>query len=157
MTQEQIETLVAAMRYVFPVLGALGPLFYVFVVSGAFLFLANVLLQGKTSYRHLTAAMAHIGMVTIPMLAVRIPLILANRDMDVQTSLAAFLPHAEEKGPLYYTLAQFDVFSLWMLGLCVLAVSILARVPLRRSAVGIIGAWVVWSLVWIPLAPKLGG
>jgi hypothetical protein len=143
------------MRVVLPLLSALGPLLYVFLLAAVFLFVTNILLGGSTTYRRLAAVEAHIGMIGIPMLLVRVPLVLSTQDMKVQTSLAAFLPRSDSATFLYQGLAQFEIFTLWMVGLTVVAVSVLGKLPTRKAAIGVIGAWLLWAIAWTPIATIL--
>lgn len=151
----KIAAMTGVLRVVMPLFSALGPLLYVFALAGVFLFVTNILLGGSTSYKRLAAAEAHIGMISIPMLLVRIPLVLSQQDLKVQTSLAAFLPRSDSATFLYQALAQFEVFTLWMVGLTVVAVSVLGAMPTRKAAIGVIGAWVVWAVAWTPIATIL--
>jgi hypothetical protein len=153
----QAEKMIAFTRKAAPVLAAATPVVTVYVLAGILLLITNVLLKGRTTYRHLAAAVAHVALIVIPASIVQVPLVLAKGDINVQTSPAAFLSSAGDKGILYHFLAQFDVFFLWKLGLTVLAVSILGRIPVKRAAYGVAGAWVVWMLIWVPLASKFPG
>ena len=94
-------------------------------------------------------------MVSIPALLVRIPLTLIRGDMEVQTSLTAFLPDGTEKGLLYAALSQLEVFALWQLWLTVIAISVLTRITTQRAAVGVIGTWLLFFLAWTPISAKL--
>jgi hypothetical protein len=160
MSEEQLAQatkMMDAMHTIAPVMAAAWPVIVVYVTAAILLLITNLLLRGSTSYRRLTAAAAHVGLVSIPMLLVQVPLVLAKQDVDVRTSLAAFLPRDGDTGVLFHLLSQFDVFFLWKLGLTVLAVAVLARVPVRRAAYGIVGAWVVWLLVSVPVSAMLPG
>lgn len=153
----QTQKTMEVMHRLSPVMAAAWPVIVVYVSAAILLLITNLLLRGSTSYRHLVAASAHVGFVSIPMFIVQVPLVLAKHDVDVRTSLAAFLPRAQDSGLLFHLLSQFDVFFLWKLGLTVLAVAILARVPVQRAAYGIVGAWVVWLLVSVPISTMLPG
>lgn len=148
---EQAETIMKIMPVVIPVSSAVGVVVMVFLTAAIYLFITNILLGGSTSYRHMAAALAHISMITIVAAAVRVPLILLKGTTKVQTSLAAFLPSAGDKGPVYYALAQVEIFSLWTLWLSVIAVAILAKIPPRRAAMGMVGLWLLVALIRVPL------
>jgi hypothetical protein len=153
----QTQKTMEVMHTLSPVMAAAWPVIVVYVSAAILLLITNLILRGSTSYRHLAAASAHVGFVSIPMFIVQVPLVLAKHDVDVRTSLAAFLPRADDSGLLFHLLSQFDVFFLWKLGLTVLAVAILARVPVPRAAYGIVGAWVVWLLISVPISTVLPG
>jgi len=146
MTAEQIKMAETAGKAF--ALGAfvLGPVVISFVWAAVLLLVSNVFLGGRAAYRQLLSAVLYIGLISLPGLVVKAPLALAKNDINVQTSLAAFLPAAQQKTFLYQFLAQTDLFTLWMWALNILAVSVLAGVPTRRAAYVLGGLWLVVSL-----------
>ena len=152
LTEEELASSEKLMRAAILIGSTIAPIIYTFIPAAIFLFLTNVILGGSTNYKRMTASFAHIGMVTVPMLVVRVPLMKIQGDSDVRTSLAAFVPKEAGMGFAYQLLNQFDIFTLWMLGLSVLAVSVMGEVPMRRAAYGVIGAWVLFLLIWVPMS-----
>jgi hypothetical protein len=152
LTEEELASSEKLMRGAVLIGSAIAPIFTTFVPAAILLFLTNVILGGSTNYKHLAAAFAHIGMVSIPMVLVRVPLMKIQGDADIRTSLAAFVPKEAGMGFAYQLLNQFDIFTLWMLGLSVLAVSVMGGVLMRRAAYGVVGAWVLWLLIWVPFS-----
>lgn len=153
---EAEQTAIRVMRIALPVGYMAGGTIPLFVVAGVLLFIGNVLLGGGARYKQLLSMMAHVSMVTIPMTLVRVPLSLSRNTLDVPLSPAAFLPTSAQGTFLYVLLNQFDVFNLWMLGLSILGTSIMAGIPVRKAAVGILVAWVIWLAVSVPLQAAFG-
>jgi hypothetical protein len=156
MTPEQVAAAQTWGKYMMIPAFVFGAAFIAVVWSAVLLLFANVFLGGRTTYRRLLSATMHIGLIGLPSLVVKTPLILAKRDINVQTSLAAFLPAADQKTFFYQLLAQTDLFTLWMWGLSILAVSILAGISPRRVGILLGATWVVVSLVAAGLG-TLGG
>jgi len=156
MTPEQVEKAQEWGKYMMIPAFVFGAAFIAFIWSAVLLLFANVFLGGRTTYRRLLSAVMHIGLIGLPALVVKTPLVLAKRDINVQTSLAAFLPAADQKTFLYQFLAQTDLFTLWMWGLSILAVSILAGISPRRVGILLGATWLVVSLVTAALG-TLGG
>ncbi|MCU0606239.1 MAG: hypothetical protein MUF78_02165 [Candidatus Edwardsbacteria bacterium] len=92
-------------------------------------------------------------MVNLPSSLVRVPLILAQETIKVQTSLALILPPEMEESFIYRLLAQVDVFTLWMLFVMATGYSVFTGLDRRRSYAATYGAWGLWALV----AAALGG
>lgn len=156
MTEEQITKAEQAMRVTTPIFAALGNAFIVFVLAAIYLFIANILLGGSTTYKHLLAGVAHIAMINIPAAIIRVPIMLAKGSSEVTLSPAAFLPLEQEKTFLYYLLSQFDIFYLWMIGLSAVAISVLASVPTRKAVTAVVIMWAVLAPVFALLGSKFG-
>ena len=151
MTQEQIDKAVQITRITTPVGAAVGIPIVVFVVAGILFFVGNVVLGGDARFKQMACGTAYMNMVAIPTLIVRLPLSLIKHDVKIQTSLAALLPPDGPQGLLYHVLARFDVFGLWTLALAVLVVSVMGRLDVKKAAGGVIGAWVIWSILLVVL------
>lgn len=154
MTEDQIDSMASIVRILSPISMIVFTLLFLVVSAAILLFVSNVLLGGSTNFRTLFSGLGHVSMISIPALLVRVPLTLIRGDLEVQTSLTAFLPDGTEKGLLYAALSQLEVFALWQLGLSVLAVSVLAQIPVKRAAVGVIGIWFLFFLAWTPISVR---
>ncbi len=159
-TEEQIqqfEDFRGVSKIITPLFWGFGYLIPVFLVAGVLLLIGNVVLGGDATYKQFLSGMAHIGFISVAQFAVLVPLALSAGTMDVATSLAALLPRGGEKGVLHFALAQIDLFEIWRLVLSVMAVSVFARVPTQRAAVGVVGGWILWSIAWVLAQSMLSG
>ncbi len=161
MTAEQLEQTQSRTESIMPFAVPPGAVAYVFVtlfiVAAVLMLLANFVLGGSVKYKTMVAAIAHTSMVGIPASLVKVPLSIAKGTNKVQTSLAALLPSDAEETVLYRVLSQFDLFSLWMLGLNILAVAIVARIPTRKATVAMVVLWLVWSVIMVTLQSVFAG
>lgn len=155
MTAEQIEAAMKVARVSIPVAAVVMNLVMGLLIAGLYLFLANILLGGSTTYRKMLAAVFHISLVSIPSAIVRVPLILAKGTAQVSLGPAALLPTEGDKGFLYHLLSQFDLFNLWMIGLSIIGVSVVAGVPMKKSAVALCVMWAVLFLIFAPISAKM--
>ena len=140
-----------------PFLGAAIGVIVVFVIAAVLLFVGNVLLGGDAKYKQYAAGTAHASMVVIPAMLVRVPLALATGDLQATTSLAALLS-PESRGTMLHTaLSRLDVFDLWQVALTVIMVAVMARVDTKKAAIAVVGAWVVWTAISVPLQSFFAG
>jgi hypothetical protein len=156
MTPETIARTTQFMKISTPVFALLGNVFMVVVLGGIYIFLANILLGGSTTYKRMMAAVAHIGLVNIPSAIIKLPIILKKGTSDVTLSPAAFLPTEQHKTFLYALLSQFDIFYLWMIGLSGVAISVMAGVSTRKAVTGVVILWIVLVPIFALLQTKLG-
>ena len=145
------------MKVSIPVFAVVFTVVMTTALAAIYLFLANILLGGATSFKRLMAAMAHIGMVNILGALIRIPLMFAKQTSQVSLSPSVFLPEEAKKTFLFNLLSQFDVFSIWMIGLSILAISVMGAVPTRKAAVAVVVLWIVLIPIFALLATKFGG
>jgi hypothetical protein len=156
-TQEQIDKTAQITRITAPIGALVVTPVMIFIVAGVLFFIGNVTLGGDATYKQMLAGTAYMNMVVIPTLIFRIPVSLAKRSIEVQTSLAAILPQAPPHDLLFRILARFDIFALWTLALGVLVVSVMGRIDVKKAAFGVIVAWVVWSVIVVILQSFIPG
>lgn len=161
MEPAKIDQAVKFIGYGLPVGWVLISIVPTFLVAGVLLLIGNVILGGVTTYRKMLSLIAHVGILTIPQLLVKYLLIALRDDMERArfilesgTSLASLVP---EKGLLYFILAQLDLFNIWQIGIAVIGMAILARVPTQRAAAGLIGSWVLFSIVLVVIQTLTAG
>ncbi|MRR08964.1 YIP1 family protein [bacterium] len=111
------------------------------------------MLGGRTTFGHMFTATAWAMMVNLPSSLVRVPLILAQETIKVQTSLALVLPPEMEESFIFRLLAQVDIFTLWMLFVMATGYSVFTGLDRKKSYTAAYGAWGLWALV----AAALGG
>jgi Yip1-like protein len=157
MSEDAMAKAVSAMKITIPLGAAFFTAVMTAVLAAFYLFLANILLGGATNFKRMMAAMSHIGMVNILGSLIRIPLMLARGTSHVSLSPAVFLPEEAQKTFLFNLLSQLDVFSIWMIGLSILAIAVMAGVPTRKASVAVIVLWVVLIPIFALLATKFGG
>jgi len=109
------------------------------------------ILGGSLTYRKALAITTHASLVTIPALLVIIPLALIARTAEVSVGpgMLYLAKDAEGFGGKFVAnlLTFLDVFRLWQNALVVVGVSVIARLPRGKAAVGMWTAYILLALL----------
>jgi hypothetical protein len=132
--------------FVFPIIG-------VFVIFGAvalaYWFVGNVVLGGKAKYKQVFSAYAYSYLIlTIVGSIVKVPLILSNQTLKVQTSLALFMSQEASNTALYRFLDAFDIFTIWMLVVFAIGYAAIYRFSQVKAFMGVFVTWLLYVLVF---------
>jgi hypothetical protein len=138
---------------------AIIPVFSLFVLvvfSAVLFFVFNVLMGGDSSFRSVLSVYSYSGLVMIPALIVKLPLIIMKESVNVQTSLA-LLPFANADNRfLYGVLSGFDIFSLWEVILISLGLGVMYKLSTTKAFMAVLILWVLLILVKSGLSSGLG-
>lgn len=114
---------------------ALGAIFY---------FVGNFFGGGKTTIWTMMSATAYIGLVDFLGAAIKLPMILTQHSLMVQTSLALLFP-VQDLSNFWFRLAmQFDFFRIWKIVLFILAFKTIYKYSTVKSSVLVIPVWLVF-------------
>ncbi len=122
------------------------PLLFLFITL-VFWALGNFVYARQVKFKQVFSIMAYANL--IPLLlgtAIKLPLILSTHSMNVQTSLAVFLPVEQQGTFLYSLLSSFDVFNLWFLAVFAIGMAVLYEVKRSRAMTLVFGTWLIWIL-----------
>ena len=92
-----------------PLMLMLSPL----IAAGLALFIGNVVMAGRASYKQLLSVMLFGEIIYGLGAIIMTPLMLAKGSMNVSISLAALLQKAQVQDPLYVALSKFGAFYIW--------------------------------------------
>ncbi|RJP77363.1 MAG: YIP1 family protein [Candidatus Zixiibacteriota bacterium] len=134
------EARAAATRSMAVIFAGLGTVFYAVLIAAALLFIGNIVLRGKASYRQMFSVYAWSGLVGVLGMIIRLPLIRRQNTMQVQFSPATFFPEEASETVLYRIAASLDVFLIWQLVLVAVAFTLLYRVGMGK-ALGVLAAF----------------
>lgn len=157
MTQEQIENFEDLMvsinhgpaKYAI-VLGfaILSTLSILIIPALIFWFVGNIILGGKTSFKHILSAFSYSYLiVSILGTIVKTPLILSKESLKVQTSLAAFLSQNSMDTTLYRLLANFDIFIIWMLIVFAIGFTMIYNFEKVKGFLAVFVPWLLYVLI----------
>ena len=138
------------LRFVFAVL---APPLVVAIIAGVSLFVFNVILGGRATFRQLFALSAHAFLIPTVGGLLTIPIIRATGDLQSSLSLHLLVPGLEE-GFLHRLLQGTNVFSLWA---CVVLGIGVERLYDERGLRGAVGTFLGLYLAWKVLAALAGG
>lgn len=94
----------------------IGPLAFMLsplIAAGLALFIGNVVMAGRATYKQLLSVMLFGEIVYGLGAIIMAPLMLAKGSMNVSISLAALLQKAQVQDPLYVALSKFGAFYIW--------------------------------------------
>ncbi len=116
------------------------------VVAAIFLFIGNVILGGKTSFKHMLSVYGYSYLVVaIAGTVVKLPLWLAKGTLQLTFSPAVFL--SDTQTTLYRLLSAFDVFTLWFLVVFGIGFAIIYRFTQLKGILSVFITWFIYVLI----------
>ncbi|MDA3870906.1 MAG: YIP1 family protein [Candidatus Marinimicrobia bacterium] len=145
---EQIQKTEKRMNGPIPYIGIVVSQPIIIIVIGAiFLFFGNIIGGGKTEILKMIGVALYVQMLDIVASIIKIPLMLSQRTVDVQTSLALLFPEVDKSNVLYNIAAQFDIFTIWKIILWIIAFEIIYKYSAKKSSYLVIPIWVIVAAV----------
>ncbi len=114
------------------------------------IWLALHLYQPKVSYKSILAVCSFSYLVLLPEAVLKIPLIFLKGTMKIYLGLAAFLPVKWETSPLFNLFEKIDLFSIWMIILLIIGITIVTRISKKKAVITIgylYGIWLLFSMM----------
>ncbi|MCK4427309.1 MAG: YIP1 family protein [candidate division Zixibacteria bacterium] len=139
---------------------ALPPVFgliVLVVVAGILFFVFNVFLGGDSTYSRVFSVYSYSGLVAIPSMIVKFPLIMLKGDLDVQTSLALLLSANAKDTFLYSVLSSLDIFSFWQVILVSMGMGVMYKYSTKKAFIAVLVLWLIYILAKSGLTTLLGG
>jgi len=161
LTDEQRETMLARAHgtgaYVFAVVGSgLGAIVLLLAVSGVVHLTGTFILGGSARFKHSLGIASYASLVSIPGAVVKIPLMLHEKTVQVQTGLGLLCSEEAERSFSCRFLDRFDLFTLWQLALVVLGTAIVFKSSTKKAAFALVPLWLIWSVASALLAGLAG-
>ncbi len=146
----QIQKTVERMNGTIPYIGIVISQPIVILIIGAFfLILGNIFGGGKTELLKMVGVTLYIQMVDVIVSIIKIPLMLSQKTIDVQTSLALAFPEVNHSNIFYNIASQIDVFTVWKIILWILAFQIIYKYSSKKASFLVIPIWVILAIVGI--------
>jgi hypothetical protein len=122
--------------------------------------IGGFLLGGKLTYKQALSIVCHIGLVSVPAMAVMIPLALVSKTAQVSVGPGMLMPPGQAEGFaakfIAFFLASIDVFKLWQVALTALGVSVIGRVAQGKALVAMLIAYGLASVLGAAIAAMTG-
>jgi len=137
-----------------PVGAIVGTVIYLTVVAGIFLFIGNIILGGKTSFKKMLSVVCYSSLIGSLGSLILLPLVLSKQTMDVHFSLAAVMSSEASKTILYQFLKKIDLFAIWQIFVAGIGVSAIYKFTTQKSVLMVASLYVVYiliSLVWFSI------
>jgi hypothetical protein len=101
--------------------------------------IGGFLLGGKLTYRQALSIVCHVGLISVPAMAIMIPLALVSKTAQVSVGPGMMFraEEAEGFGARFVALfmSSIDVFKIWQVALTALGVSVIGRVARNKATV----------------------
>ncbi|NIR48748.1 YIP1 family protein [candidate division KSB1 bacterium] len=127
------------------------------IVSGILLFCGNIILGGEGNFKKVFAVYAWSSLISVLAAIVKTPLILATETTDVATNLAVLLPSEDRFSMLYRILAQVDFFTIWLVIVISIGLSVIYRFHLQKTLVVVATLQIIWAAIKIGFSSLMGG
>jgi len=134
-----------------------GILVYWLAASGALFLTGNVILGGETTFKKMFSVYVYSGLVSIPDIIIKTPLILSKESMNVQTNLALFMDYSKSDTFLFNFLTHIDIFAIWQVVLVALGFTVLYKFSLKKSLIVIAILQFIYALGSAGFSSVTGG
>lgn len=118
------------------------------------------IMKGEGSYLQALSIFGYSGLVDILAGIIKVPLMMANQTIRVDTGLGMLIATDQTRTPLYVFLSKFDLFTFWQLAILIIGLSMLYKFSRGKSAALVIGLWLIWVLLSVgftALGTSMGG
>ena len=133
----------------------------IYLMGAMLLFLSgSKILKGPGTYVQVLSIFGYCGFIDVLAAIIKIPIMMINQTMRVDTGLGMFLGEEAIRTPLYVFLSKFDLFTFWQLGVLIIGLSILYKFSKEKTAGLVLGLWLLWVLISVGLTAmgmRVGG
>ncbi|MFH1688954.1 MAG: Yip1 family protein [Candidatus Eisenbacteria bacterium] len=144
---EQAMSISGAMMVPMSLIGVVVVTFIlVFAAAGA-VHLLMKMLGGKGKFRHARAIVAWSMLITTLGSLVKLPMMIAKKNMVVETGPSLFFKNLEPSDRLFKFLSSFDIFTIWWMVVLAVAMAVVYRVSRGKSWVAVAILWIVIILI----------
>ena len=127
------------------------------VIAGALMLFGNFVYGGQATFKQIFALVSWGGLIGLPELIVKLPMMLINRTLQVATSPAIFFSSSESKKLLYNVLDVFDVFTIWKIIVFSIGFAIIYKFSMKKSYTAVIVLYVIYAGISISLGQLFKG
>jgi hypothetical protein len=131
------------------------------IVAGVLHLVCGLIMGGQANFVRTFCVVAFASMVKLPESIVKVPLSLASKSAEVQTSLALLMTRDPAAGFAsrfaYNLLGHIDIFALWEVFLVVVGVAAMFKFSRQKSYYAVGGLWVVYILLASAVASIMPG
>ena len=131
-----------------------------YFLGGLFLHIGGKnILKGEGVYLQTLSVFGYSGLVDVLASIIKIPLMIANQTMRIDTGLGMLVAEGQTRTPLYVFLSKFDIFTFWQLAILIVGLSMLYKFSKGKTAVLVIVLWLIWVLISVGFAAmgRMGG
>jgi hypothetical protein len=130
-----------------PVGAVFGTVIYLLIISGILLFVGNIILGGKTTFKKLLSVVSYSSLIGSVYSLILLPLILAKKTMEVHFSLATFMSNDAANTLMYQFLKKIDLFSLWGFIVMGIGFGVVYNFTTKKSVTTMIVLYIIYILI----------
>ena len=131
----------------------IGPPIMLAIVSGVFLFVGNVILGGKTSFKKVLSVTAWSWLIFSLAGLVMLPLVLSQETMQISFSLATFMSDESKNTFLYRFLQKIEIFTIWWIAVYSIGLGVIYKMKTQKITIAVGIVYFIYAVV----ASALGG
>ena len=127
-----------------------------FLISAVFMFIGNVLLGGRAKYTQVLSVYGYSYLIMgILGTIVKVPLILKQQTVKIDTSLAVMFSPEGMSTALYNFIGSFDIFTVWFLIVFGIGFAVIYRFSKLKALTSVFTAWLVYVVIFKVLLGSL--
>ncbi len=127
------------------------------IIAAAFLLFGNFIYGGQASFKQMFSLVSWGGLINLPELIIKLPIMLVKGTLHAATSPAIFLSGSESKTLLYNLLDVFDIFSIWKIIVFSIGFAVIYNFSMKKSYIAIIVLYLIYTGVSIGLGQLFKG
>ncbi len=117
------------------------------IVSGVFLFVGNVILGGKTSFKKVLSVTAWSWLIFSLAGLVMLPLVLSQETMQISFSLATFMSDESKNTFLYLFLQKVEIFTIWWIAVYSIGLGIIYKMKTQKITIAVGIVYFIYAVV----------
>jgi hypothetical protein len=125
----------------------IGPPIMLAIVSGVFLFVGNVILGGKTSFKKVLSVTAWSWLIFSLAGLVMLPLVLSQETMQISFSLATFMSEESKNTFLYLFLKKVEIFTIWWIAIYSIGLGVIYKAKTQKMAIAVGVVYLIYAVV----------
>lgn len=138
-------------RILGPISAGVGTVIYLLAISGLFLFVGNIILGGKSSFKKLLSVVCYTSLIGSLNSIILLPIILSKENMDVHFSLAAFMSSDTTETFLYQFLKNIDLFWIWQIIVAGIGIAVIYKFSTKKSITMVASLYVIYMVISLAL------
>lgn len=145
-------------KFVTPVIGGILSVGISYLImAGALQLFGNFIYAGQASFKQMFSLVSWGGLINLPELIIKLPIMLAKGTLHAATGPAIFLSSSESKTILYNLLDVFDIFSIWKIVIFSMGFAIIYNFSMKKSYIAVIVLYLIYSGVYVGLGQLFKG
>jgi len=150
MSQDQIDEALesgqAIGKYIMYPSALIGGIVVLLLSAAIWLFVSNTLLGGQARYTQMLEVAGLSSLIATVGMFIKIPIILAQKTMNVHFSLATFLPENSKDTFLYKFLINTDLFNVWSIAVLCIGIAVVGGLKVKKVWPVVVALLIVWYL-----------